>query len=193
MREQVYKKGFSLLPVYLPVPYSNIPYCPLWYFNSGCKMGRFEDTHNSTWDIVGSDSGTSLLFTQWVTVYSFTRIQLMAWLSKKDCLIGSQIVWGKWFAWRWALCYLFNQCKNLLHRDESLMPYIRAITSFDTWMLFFERTMLLSMCPYLITTWLEYFVILPNSTNAKSVFCKRTPINLVLWPPVLQHSPWEYF
>ena len=27
MREQVYKKGFSLPPVYLPVPYSNIPYC----------------------------------------------------------------------------------------------------------------------------------------------------------------------
>ena len=32
MREQMYKKGFSLSPVYLPVPYSNIPYCPSYAF-----------------------------------------------------------------------------------------------------------------------------------------------------------------
>jgi len=33
MREQAFKKGFSLLPVYLPVPYSNIPYCPSCLFS----------------------------------------------------------------------------------------------------------------------------------------------------------------
>jgi hypothetical protein len=34
------------------------------FLTGGCKMGRFEDTLNSAWEIVGSDSGTSLLFTR---------------------------------------------------------------------------------------------------------------------------------
>jgi len=38
----VYKKGFSLPPVYLPVPYSNIPYC------LSCDKGNSEKI--KVWD-----------------------------------------------------------------------------------------------------------------------------------------------
>ena len=39
MREHAFKNGFSLPPVYLPVPYSNIPYCPSCDPSVGVRYG----------------------------------------------------------------------------------------------------------------------------------------------------------
>jgi len=49
MREQVYKNGFSLSPVYLPVPYSNIPYCLLCDIDQIQEVGTSMDQLVSYW------------------------------------------------------------------------------------------------------------------------------------------------